>query len=60
MGGSPYMAPDTQGFVTGLATDPGSGGAAAGSSGAPPPPEQLATLLQQMDWVRFSLAGNLR
>ncbi|KAI8468427.1 MAG: glycoside hydrolase superfamily [Monoraphidium minutum] len=53
MGGSPFEAPDTQGFVTGLALDP---------NGAPhqgDAEQQLRTLLHRSDWVRAALAGNL-
>jgi hypothetical protein len=54
MGGSPYQPPDCQGFATGLAVDP-NGAQHQGSA-----KEQLATLLHRTDWVRFSLAGNLK
>jgi hypothetical protein len=54
MGGSPYQPPNTQGFVTGLVTDPN------GSLHPGSPEQQLDMLLHGTDWVRFALAGNLR
>lgn len=54
MGGSPYQPLDSQGFATGLATDP-NGSHHQGSA-----KEQLANLLHRTDWVRFTLAGNLK
>lgn len=53
MGGSPFEAPDAQGFVTGLSTDP---------NGAPHQGDaarQLEALLERTDWVRAALAGGL-
>jgi pullulanase-type alpha-1,6-glucosidase len=53
-GGGPFDDPRIQGFVTGLFTDP-SDYAEQGDAD-----EQLATLLQESDWIRLGLAGNLK
>lgn len=54
MGGSPYQPPEMQGFVTGLGIAPNS------SPHQGPVEEQMNTLLATSDWIRFTLAGNLR
>ena len=51
-GGGPFSGLQEQGFLTGLSFEPN--GTPQGS-----PDEQRARLLQQMDWIRVSLAGNL-
>lgn len=53
MGGSPFSQISLQGFVTGLALQP---------NGVPQgdPQQQKAALLEQTDWLRFTLAGNLQ
>ncbi|HEY2858615.1 MAG TPA: pullulanase-type alpha-1,6-glucosidase [Terracidiphilus sp.] len=54
-GGSPFTDERVQGFATGLLTDSSSftNGSMATSS-------QLSTLLQNSDWIRVGLTGNLR
>ncbi|KAL6752790.1 glycoside hydrolase superfamily [Haematococcus lacustris] len=54
LGGGPFQPHDFQGFVTGLALAPSS---CRGQGG---PEAQLQELLQLSDWLRYSLAGNLR
>lgn len=44
-----------QGFATGLATDPN-----AATTSSTPESQQVANLLHFEDWIRISLAGNLR
>jgi pullulanase len=54
-GGSPFTDERTQGFATGLATDPSEFTNSSTSQSS-----QIATLLQEADWIRISLTGNLR
>lgn len=54
MGGGPFTSPDFQGFVTGLALTPNS------NTQQGTPAQQLKELLTLTDWVRLTLAGNLR
>ena len=54
-GGSPFTDERTQGFATGLATD--SSDFTNSSMGQT---AQISTLLQEADWIRISLTGNLR
>ena len=51
-GGGPFSGIQEQGFLTGLWYDPN-----ATDQGSPA--EQRARLLQEMDWIRVGLAGNL-
>src|SRR4029453_17976171 len=51
-GGGPFSGLQEQGFLTGLFLDPN--GTDQGS-----PTDQRARLLQEEDWIRVSLAGNL-
>jgi pullulanase-type alpha-1,6-glucosidase len=51
-GGGPFSGLQEQGFLTGLWYDPN-----ATDQGSPD--QQRARLLQEMDWVRVGLAGNL-
>lgn len=53
MGGSPFSSPDAQGFATGLYLQPN-------QSDQGTPGQQLSTLLACSDWVRYTLAGNMR
>jgi pullulanase-type alpha-1,6-glucosidase len=52
-GGSPFSFLTDQGFITGLYDDPN-----ASNQGTPD--EQKARLLHTMDWLRLSMAGNLK
>ncbi len=54
-GGTPFSDQRTQGFATGLFTDPSNY-----TSGTEPSSNQLATLLLESDWIKAGLAGNLR
>ncbi len=54
-GGNPFADLRTQGFATGLATDPSDF-----TSGSTAQSDQVTSLLQEEDWVRLGLAGNLR
>jgi pullulanase len=54
-GGSPFTDERVQGFATGMFTDPSSFTNQNNSSTA-----QLATLLEDTDWIEVGLAGNLR
>ncbi len=54
-GGNPFADLRTQGFATGLATKPSDYTTASTSEG-----DQLTSLLQEEDWIRLGLAGNLR
>ncbi len=51
-GGSPFTDQREQGFATGLYTDPS-------EYTTIPAGAQLGTLLEQKDWIRITLAGNL-
>ncbi len=51
-GGSPFTDQREQGFATGLYTDPS-------EYTTIPVGAQLGTLLEQKDWIRITLAGNL-
>lgn len=53
-GGSPFSDERTQGFATGLATDPSEFTNQSMGQSA-----QVASLLQEADWIRLGLAGNL-
>ena len=54
-GGNPFADLRVQGFATGLATDPSDF-----TNGNTSQSDQVSSLLQQEDWVRLGLAGNLR
>jgi pullulanase len=54
-GGSPFTDERTQGFATGLFTDPSDF-----TNGSQPSGAQQSTLLQYADWIRVGLTGNLR
>jgi pullulanase len=54
-GGSPFTDTRTQGFATGLATDP-----SAFTAASTPQSSQVSTLLQEADWIRIALTGNLK
>ncbi len=54
-GGGPFSDARVQGFATGLATDPSSWTNANTAQ-----TDQLASLLQEADWIKVGLAGNLR
>jgi pullulanase len=54
-GGSPFTDERVQGFATGLFTDPSIYTNQSTASSA-----QLATLLEDTDWIEVGLAGNLR
>lgn len=54
-GGSPFTDERTQGFATGLFTDP-----STFTSGNSSPSSQLGQLLHNADWIRVGLTGNLR
>ncbi len=54
-GGSPFSDLRTQGFATGLATDPSDF-----TTASTPQSAQVTSLLQESDWIRLALAGNLR
>jgi pullulanase len=54
-GGSPFTDERTQGFATGMATDP-----SEFTNSSTTQSSQIATLLQEADWIRISLTGNLR
>lgn len=54
-GGGPFSDPREQGFATGLFT-----ASSAYTSRRQKAAEQRSVLLQQADWVRLGLAGNLR
>ncbi len=51
-GGGPFSGIQEQGYLTGLFYDPN-------STDQGPPAVQRARLLQEMDWIRAGLAGNL-
>jgi pullulanase len=53
-GGSPFSDERTQGFATGLVTDSSDFTNQSGDESS-----QLATLLQEADWIRLGLTGNL-
>jgi pullulanase len=53
-GGSPFTDARVQGFATGLATDP-----SAFTTGSTPQSDQVADLLEESDWIRVGLTGNL-
>ena len=53
-GGSPFSDERTQGFATGLVTDP-----SEFTSQSTDQSTQLSTLLQEADWIRLGLTGNL-
>jgi pullulanase-type alpha-1,6-glucosidase len=52
-GGGPFDDPQLQGFATGLYFDPNANATADADA-------QKATLLKYMDWIRVSLAGDLK
>lgn len=54
-GGNPFADLRTQGFATGLATDPSDF-----TTGSTSMTDQVTALLQESDWIRLGLAGNLR
>ncbi len=54
-GGNPFADLRTQGFATGLATDPSDF-----TTGSTAQADQVTSLLQEEDWIRLGLAGNLR
>ena len=54
-GGGPFDDERVQGFATGLFTDP-----SAYTSAATATADQQTTLLQESDWIRVGLTGNLR
>jgi pullulanase len=54
-GGNPFADLRTQGFATGLATDP-----SEFTSGSTAQSAQVTSLLQESDWIRLGLTGNLR
>ena len=54
-GGGPFGDPRAQGFATGMATD-SSDFTNQGTAQS----DQVSTLLQEADWIRLSLAGNLK
>ncbi|HWG21376.1 MAG TPA: pullulanase-type alpha-1,6-glucosidase [Terracidiphilus sp.] len=54
-GGSPFTDERTQGFATGLFTDP-----STFTNGSSSPGSQQGQLLQDADWLRVGLTGNLR
>jgi pullulanase len=54
-GGSPFTDERTQGFATGLFTDPSDF-----TNSSQSPGDQQSTLLQEADWIRVGLTGDLR
>ncbi len=54
-GGNPFADLRTQGFATGLLTDPSDF-----TTGSTAVADQKTALLQESDWIRLGLAGNLR
>jgi pullulanase len=54
-GGSPFTDERVQGFATGMFTD-----SSTFTNGSTASSEQLATLLEDTDWIEVGLAGNLR
>jgi pullulanase len=54
-GGGPFSDERVQGFATGLFTDPSSF-----TNGNTSSSDQRSQLLQESDWIRVALAGNLR
>jgi len=54
-GGSPFTDERVQGFATGLFTDPSDF-----TNGSQSPGAQQSTLLEDADWIRVGLTGNLR